>query len=426
MQNKKLVDVIEPDVKFNIEESAEVDGQHILAKVKGVFFCPDGKSRNNRYYPKSLWEKALSEDNIQQKLKSRTMFGTLGHETELNDKALQEGRVSHIITNAYIDEDGKGMGEALVLNTKAGRVLNTILRAGSQVFVSSRAEGRFKGSKDGMPVVDEDSYKLETWDFVLNAGFAAANPKLVEELNQTDSNENFEGDNAMNEALKKVMDENYDLRDQIKTLSEDKSKLEESYRPLVEENLHLKNEVSKMEESNKELSEKLEAATSELDEAREIVAVVEELGDSAEEVRTAMENAFNYISEIHDDMGTKEEIREALETAISFKEEVEEIGTVEEIKKALEIGEAMLDSKLEAERQETIAKLAKTCGVKNEAVEKLMDKDMSEEEIVEFFGALVTESRKEDDNIEVLEDNTEEKTPSKSRSRLNRLMEQFN
>ena len=54
----KVVDIIDPRIKFQLmEDSSEVDGVHILAKVKGQFFVPDGKSRNGRFYPKELWEK---------------------------------------------------------------------------------------------------------------------------------------------------------------------------------------------------------------------------------------------------------------------------------------------------------------------------------------------------------------------------------
>ena len=438
-KNEKLIDVIDPEMNFQIEESDEVDGEHILAKVKGVFFCPNGKSRNNRFYPEALWEKALGDASVKQKLKSRTMFGTVGHDTELNDKAILEGRISHIVTNAYINEDGKGIGEALILNTPAGRVLNTIMRAGSQVFVSSRAEGRFKGTKDGMPIVDEDSYKLDTWDFVLNPGFTAANPKLVEELNniQTDNNQ---GDKAMNETLEKVIKENVALKEELTTTSKKVTSLEEALSPIQEENNHVKAQLATAEETISKLDESNKELETELVEAKGIVSVVEEMGDSVTEVKEALEKSVNYIETLHEEVGTREEITKSLEDAISFKEELNTIGTIEEIKAALKIGEDMLDEKIATDRLAMIKALAEKCEVSEVSVEKLLNTGMEEEAVVEFFANLTEkkkdeeEDEEEDDKKDKKKDDEEEEevldenlneTKSIDRTRLTRLMEQF-
>jgi hypothetical protein len=442
-KNEKLIDVIEPEMSFQIEESGEVDGEHILAKVKGVFFCPNGKSRNNRFYPEALWEKALGDATVQQKLKSRTMFGTVGHETELNDKAILEGRISHIVTNAYINEDGKGMGEALILNTPAGRVLNTIMRAGSQVFVSSRAEGRFKGTKNGMPIVDEDSYKLDTWDFVLNPGFTAANPKLVEELNNIQTDNTNQGDKAMNETLEKVIKENVALKEELTTTSKKVTSLEEALSPIQEENNHVKEQLATAEETISKLDESNKELETSLVEAKEIVSVVEEMGDSVTEVKEALEKAVNYIDTLHEEVGTKEEITSTINEAITFKEEMDAIGSVEEIKSALKIGEEMLDAKIETERVAKVKELAEKCSVSETSIEKLLNTGMEEDAVVEFFANLVEKKKdeeedeedekedkkkvkKDDEEEEVLDENINEGTPSVDRSRLTRIMEQFN
>jgi len=429
MKKLRIVDVIDSDVAFQVEENSEVDNEHILAKVKGVFFCPDGKSRNSRYYSRSLWEKALKNPDVQNKLKSRTMFGTLGHETELNDKAIQEGRISHIISDAYIDKDGKGIGEALILNTPAGKVLNTILRAGSKVFVSSRAEGRFKGTKDGMPIVDEDAYKLDTWDFVLNPGFKQASPLLAEALEDIDKN--IQGDTTMDEALKKVMSENFDLKSQLEAVTNDKKTIEESVKPLEEENAHVKEQLVTAEESIKTLEETATETNTKLEEATAEVAIINEIGDNAVDVKEALTKAVDYIETLHEEIGTREEIESTLNDAISFKEEMDKIGTPEEIKKVLEYGDTMLDEKILRERNEKIETLSKELNVETSVVEKLMDKDMSEEEIKEFLGALtktlkVEEAKiNEDETEEVLDEGDDVVSTTVTRTRLNRIMEQF-
>lgn len=145
-------------------------------------FIPDGESRNKRYYPKELWERTLNDTELNERLKDRHCYGTIGHDTELNDVSLLEGKVSHIVTNLYI-EDGVGIGEAEILNTEVGRTLRTILGAKCKLYVSSRGIGKFKeSSKNGNKIVDPDNYLLETFDFVMDPGFLEANPTLVESI----------------------------------------------------------------------------------------------------------------------------------------------------------------------------------------------------------------------------------------------------
>ena len=87
----------------------------------------DGKSQNNRFYERKLWDKVLKEtsDYVNHGL----MLGTIGHEQPIDDNAVREGKVSHRVSKLWIDDNKKlGMGEMLILNTPTGRTLNTMLR----------------------------------------------------------------------------------------------------------------------------------------------------------------------------------------------------------------------------------------------------------------------------------------------------------
>src|SRR5207302_5686436 len=88
----------------------------------------------------------------------------------------------HILSKMWIDGASQiGMGEVYVLNTDTGRRLNTYLRSGAELPVSSRAYGKYRGKTgDGAQIVDEGSYKFETFDFVQLPGIAHAVPKLIE------------------------------------------------------------------------------------------------------------------------------------------------------------------------------------------------------------------------------------------------------
>ena len=181
MGQQMLVDIFEPDISFEVEES-NGGNRSIIGKVRGQFFVPDGYSRNKRYYPRELWEKVLNDEELKEKLKNRRMIGTIGHSSPINDETIAEGKISHVVTKLWIDENGRGMGEAEILNTPAGRILKTLLEAGVRLYVSSRAYGSYKGKdpKGEYPSLDPDSYILETFDFVYDPGFLQAKPELVE------------------------------------------------------------------------------------------------------------------------------------------------------------------------------------------------------------------------------------------------------
>jgi tetratricopeptide (TPR) repeat protein len=173
-------------VALMIEEAGpSVDNDVVLAKVKGPFFFPGGTSRNQRYYPPELWEKALLQESVQQKIKDLTMYGTVFHPQQ--EPPIEE--YSHVVTKLWVDPSNPkvGMGEALILNTPKGQILNKLLRLGSKWCVSSRATGRFvpgKTNESGLPIVDPETYQLQTFDFTPDPGFVDAHPQLVESLLQ--------------------------------------------------------------------------------------------------------------------------------------------------------------------------------------------------------------------------------------------------
>lgn len=170
------------------EESAVNDS--IIGVVEGQHFCPGSDSRNKRHYTRELWKKSLKSEDVQEKLNDKTMYGTIGHKLELDDEALRDGKASHFTTDLEIqegvNEDGSdcGFGRTFIINTPAGRNLKTYYESGGNWYISSRADGSFKGKHNGVPKLDENTYKLERFDFVRQPGFLKANPKMTEELNE--------------------------------------------------------------------------------------------------------------------------------------------------------------------------------------------------------------------------------------------------
>lgn len=413
-------DYVEPKLRFEfLEDDSEVDGKHVLAKVKGTFFCPEGVSRNKRYYTRSLWEKALSDGDVQRKLRTKTMFGTIGHDTELTDKTLQEGKISHIVTKAYIDEQGQGIGEALILNTPSGSILNTVLRAGSEVFVSSRADGQFKGTKNGIPLVDENTYNLKGWDFVLSPGFLQANPKIAEEYENT-----FKGETQMDAAMAdKVKEENMALREKlIRKDYEVKSQIDEALKPVEEENAHVKKELHEAASRISELEESLKATNEEKSKLEESLEAYSTLGESFENIKEAMEVSHAFMNTIHEEFGTVEEIREAMTRAVELKEAYDAIGTIDETKAALDIALALIGEKKEAEDDMKAKELADKLDVKAEAVKKMMKKGMSEEEIEDIMKSAKKDEVPADEKKKKMKESDMEDEPKMSDKEKEEMM----
>lgn len=166
-----------------VDESAQSEvaksGGTILAIVKGQHFCPGKVSRNHRLYTPELWEEAGKDEDVQRKLTNGQMFGRIGHEAEITDEDIADGKFSHITRNI----DWKtGIAESVIYNTDMGKTLYTILRAGTTMYVSSRADGDYEGKdEDGNDILDPKTYKLERFDFVQDPGFLDAKPKMISE-----------------------------------------------------------------------------------------------------------------------------------------------------------------------------------------------------------------------------------------------------
>lgn len=181
-----------------VDESAQSEvaksGGTILAIVKGPHFCPGKVSRNHRLYTEELWEVAGKDEDVQRKLKNGQMFGRIGHEAEITDEDIAEGKFSHITRNI----DWKtGIAESVIYNTDMGKTLYTILRAGTTMYVSSRADGDYEGKdEEGNDILDPKTYKLERFDFVQDPGFLAAQPKVISE-----SKKNEELEESVNERV---------------------------------------------------------------------------------------------------------------------------------------------------------------------------------------------------------------------------------
>ena len=438
-------DVFEPEVHFQISEAkGEVDGKNILAKVAGNFFVPDGKSRNKRFYSKAVWEKVLGNTEIKKKMLEKRMLGTVGHEQKVDEQALLDGKISHIVTNLKI-EGKNGLGEVLVLDTPAGKALNTLLRAGSKLFVSSRANGSYKGEKDGVPAVDPETYQFETFDFVFDPGFVEANPNLVESINnmlegESDSQNNLneEEENDMDpkiqELLKTQMEENAKLKSDLGNAMTEVEKLKNDNTVLTDENNHLKEEAQKHTDNSETVKAyeelgKPEEIKEKLDKLNTMEEGYKDLG-SPEEVNNAFDKAESKLDK-YQELGDVEDLKEKIENSEKKLKAYEELGEPDQIAETFDKVEAKMEIDEKAEIKDKVEALSKECNVPEDVIERLLKSDMSEEDIKKSFEDKketedITERfSKKNKNNDTNEDNKPPKKNPFDVSRAKRLVEQM-
>ena len=157
-------------------EMEEGKNGHKYRVVRGKFQQADQENANGRTYSRKLWEKQLSKEAIQDKIKTRSMFGELDHP---KDGKTMLSRVSHYIRVLDPPDANGGLnGEAVVLRTSKGQDLEALFEAGCRVGASSRGIGKLES--DGK-TVNEDSFELRTIDFVAEPSTSGAYVKPVTE-----------------------------------------------------------------------------------------------------------------------------------------------------------------------------------------------------------------------------------------------------
>jgi hypothetical protein len=138
----------------------------VLCRVTYPICNINQRNANNRVYERAVWDKVLEDKDLQHKLESRSLFGHAEHPEQT---ASDLGLTSHVIHKMWIDEDKNVCYQTLdVLDTPAGRIVDTLLKAGCQCGVSTRAEGDLEECEDDQgkfQKVISEKYKYVTTDF---------------------------------------------------------------------------------------------------------------------------------------------------------------------------------------------------------------------------------------------------------------------
>ena len=145
------------DVEYITEQSD--DGKKNY-KLKGVFLQAEIKNRNGRVYPFEVLEKEVDRYN-KEFINENRAYGELGHP---EGPTVNLERVSHMVTS--LERDGKNfIGEAKVMSTPMGKIVENIMDDGGKLAVSSRGMGSLV-KKNGANYVNDDFYLATAADIV--------------------------------------------------------------------------------------------------------------------------------------------------------------------------------------------------------------------------------------------------------------------
>ena len=129
-------------------------------KLKGVFMQAEIKNRNGRVYPMEVLEKEVARYN-KEFIEQNRAYGELGHP---DGPTVNLDKVSHMVTK--LEADGKNfIGEAKVMSTPMGKIVQNIMDDGGKLAVSSRGMGSLT-KKNGANYVNDDFYLATAADIV--------------------------------------------------------------------------------------------------------------------------------------------------------------------------------------------------------------------------------------------------------------------
>lgn len=130
-------------------ESDDKEGKNLY--LKGIAIQGGIRNANQRVYPVDEIERAVKTLNDQ----IQSGYSVLGEVDHPDDLKVNLDRVSHMITNMWVDGPN-GYGKFKILPTPMGNLIRTMLESGVKLGVSSRGSGN----------VDDMSGKVSDFEII--------------------------------------------------------------------------------------------------------------------------------------------------------------------------------------------------------------------------------------------------------------------
>lgn len=139
--------------------------------MKGICIQGGVKNANERVYPVNEIEKAVGTLNEQ----ISNGYSVMGEVDHPDDLKINLDRVSHLITNMWMDGPN-GFGKLKILPTPMGQLVRTMLESGVKLGVSSRGSGNVNEANGHV-----SDFEIVTVDVVAQPSAPNAYPTAVYE-----------------------------------------------------------------------------------------------------------------------------------------------------------------------------------------------------------------------------------------------------
>ncbi len=184
-----------------IKESRELNDGKII--MKGILQKADTLNQNGRVYPLPILEREIR--NYQKFIKENRALGECDHP---DSSVVELKNASHIIREAYMEGD-ICYGTVELLDTPAGKILQSLVESGVTLGISSRGVGSTKTEGDYQTV--QDDFQLICWDFVSEPSTPGAfMMKEGVEVSRSDLRKHFNKSDRIDRIFNEIIDWNGD------------------------------------------------------------------------------------------------------------------------------------------------------------------------------------------------------------------------
>ena len=168
---RHLQEVLSYDAAKIVVESTQEEGKEPSTYMEGIFIQGDVKNANGRVYPVQQIRSAVDQLNEQ----INGGFSVCGEVDHPEDLKINLDRVSHMIQKMWMDGPN-GFGKLKLLPTPMGKLVDTMLKSGVKLGVSSRGSGNVDDSSGRV-----SDFEIVTVDIVAQPSAPSAYPRTVYE-----------------------------------------------------------------------------------------------------------------------------------------------------------------------------------------------------------------------------------------------------
>jgi len=180
-----------------IQESKDLNGGKIV--LKGILQKSDTLNQNGRVYPQVILEREIR--NYQKFIRENRALGECDHP---DSSVVELKNVSHIVRSARMD-GAVVFGEVELLDTPAGKILQSLVESGVTLGISSRGVG--STVQQGDHSVVQDDFQLICWDFVSEPSTPGAfMMREGREISRSELNQFFNASDRIDRIYNEILD----------------------------------------------------------------------------------------------------------------------------------------------------------------------------------------------------------------------------